>query len=316
MEAGYVYVLINPSFPGMVKIGCTTRSTTERAAELSRVTGVPTPFIVAFEQAFDDCQSAEAYVHAVLSDKGHRTSANREFFSISATEAITAILATPGKIASSSPAAPGPEQGPADNPYWKSLFDEAEHHLYGLGGYLVDEKKAAELLGKSIAIGGLAAYPLLSAMYSSGQGVRKDPNHAIDLLKRGISAGNPFCAWKLGVTYVLSLQELEEELEARHRETEADKCFDRWIAETEALGAEWTSAPWFETSIPDSMTRDLFQMFEAGVMPDCLRPILRAFRDSVIGLLKRMQDYARRQSNYSLFDTWTNSLARFESAEL
>jgi hypothetical protein len=60
---GYIYVLMNYSMDNLIKIGKTTRDTESRAKELSSVTGVPTPFIVAFDAYFDDCCEAEAYVH-------------------------------------------------------------------------------------------------------------------------------------------------------------------------------------------------------------------------------------------------------------
>ncbi len=43
---GYVYVLMNSSMRGLVKIGKTEREPEERAKELSASTGVPTPFMV------------------------------------------------------------------------------------------------------------------------------------------------------------------------------------------------------------------------------------------------------------------------------
>ena len=80
-DIGYLYVLANSAMPGIVKIGKTTRSSTERATELSKVTGLPTPFIVVYEQLFENCSSAEMFVHTFLTDKGFRISENREFFS-------------------------------------------------------------------------------------------------------------------------------------------------------------------------------------------------------------------------------------------
>jgi hypothetical protein len=45
---GYVYVLINPAFPDLVKIGRTTKDPKIRAAELS-ATGTPDKFVVAHQ---------------------------------------------------------------------------------------------------------------------------------------------------------------------------------------------------------------------------------------------------------------------------
>ena len=61
--AGYVYVLINPSLNGIVKIGKTQNNPDERAKELSSATGVPTPFFVAYSSYFKDSNAAETFVH-------------------------------------------------------------------------------------------------------------------------------------------------------------------------------------------------------------------------------------------------------------
>ena len=49
MAQGFVYILVNPAFPGYIKVGKTTKTPEERAKELSAATGVPTPFIVAYD---------------------------------------------------------------------------------------------------------------------------------------------------------------------------------------------------------------------------------------------------------------------------
>lgn len=78
MSKGYVYVLSNPSMPGLVKVGRTTRSVEGRAKEISDGTGVPLPFDVVGSFLFPDCVAAEAEAHTRLCDK--RLSDNREFF--------------------------------------------------------------------------------------------------------------------------------------------------------------------------------------------------------------------------------------------
>lgn len=94
---GYVYVLVNSSMPGLVKVGLTERDAQGRAAELSGTTGVPTPFVVAFEQYFTDCQAAEKSIHAELERRGVRVAPNREFFSCTANEVVRLIMNTPGR---------------------------------------------------------------------------------------------------------------------------------------------------------------------------------------------------------------------------
>jgi hypothetical protein len=77
---GYVYALINYAMPGLVKVGCTTRSPTERLGELSSATGVPSPFELVYDVLVPDVSAAERYVHRCLSDAGYRHAENREFF--------------------------------------------------------------------------------------------------------------------------------------------------------------------------------------------------------------------------------------------
>lgn len=78
--AGWVYLLINPSMPGMVKVGMTKRQPEERLVELSGATGVPTPFQLIHSVYSEDCADAERRTHEWLSAMGCRVSSNREFF--------------------------------------------------------------------------------------------------------------------------------------------------------------------------------------------------------------------------------------------
>lgn len=85
MNPGYVYILINHSMPGLIKIGKTIRDPHRRARELS-TTGVPTPFQVAFELFSEEHDTLEALVHNKLLD--FRVSTNREFFHFPVDRAI------------------------------------------------------------------------------------------------------------------------------------------------------------------------------------------------------------------------------------
>lgn len=77
MSVGYVYVLTNPSMPGLVKVGKTTRDPEQRALELWQ-TGVPEPFHVHHYSRVPDCHEAEARVHAGIEDL--RVHGSREFY--------------------------------------------------------------------------------------------------------------------------------------------------------------------------------------------------------------------------------------------
>ncbi|MBP8275202.1 MAG: GIY-YIG nuclease family protein [Acidobacteria bacterium] len=85
---GCVYVLSNPSMPGLLKIGMSEHDAFKRAEELSAVTGVPEPYVVEAYFACSDPFAAEASVHRSLAA---RRKPNREFFEVSLDVALSAI---------------------------------------------------------------------------------------------------------------------------------------------------------------------------------------------------------------------------------
>jgi hypothetical protein len=80
MNQGYVYILSNPSLPGLVKIGQISRSPEERARELSKNTSIPENFVVEFEIYTSDRVELEKDAHRQLSS--YRVNARREFFRV------------------------------------------------------------------------------------------------------------------------------------------------------------------------------------------------------------------------------------------
>lgn len=88
-DHGFVYILTNRSLPGLVKIGKTHRDPEARAAELSKHSGFPKPFTVAYKTIVSNCGLVEKIVHQRLSI--HRVANNREFFSIKVPEAVALI---------------------------------------------------------------------------------------------------------------------------------------------------------------------------------------------------------------------------------
>lgn len=87
MNPGYIYILQNPSLAeSHLKIGRTERDPDERAAEISRATGVPTPFEVVWWSESVDCHLAESILHHDLAP--YRTMTTREFFDIELDDAI------------------------------------------------------------------------------------------------------------------------------------------------------------------------------------------------------------------------------------
>jgi hypothetical protein len=91
---GCVYILSNPSMPGLLKIGMTEQDAFERARDLSSATGVPEPYVVEAYVTCDDPSSNESAIHQELSSI---RKPNREFFAISLAEALGILERVTGK---------------------------------------------------------------------------------------------------------------------------------------------------------------------------------------------------------------------------
>jgi hypothetical protein len=86
---GNVYILSNPSMPGLLKIGFTTGSATKRAGALSGVTGVPTEFRVEWNlPIIGNPHAVERRAHAVLASSRH----GKEFFRTTLANAQNACI--------------------------------------------------------------------------------------------------------------------------------------------------------------------------------------------------------------------------------
>jgi hypothetical protein len=85
---GYVYILTNPSMPGLVKIGKTTRDVFQRSVELYQ-TGVPKPFTVYHSVFSPDCHTLEVNIHRQLNEC--RPTQDREFFNIQPIDAMNRL---------------------------------------------------------------------------------------------------------------------------------------------------------------------------------------------------------------------------------
>lgn len=99
-DATWVYVLSNPSMPGMVKIGMTDRNLGERKKELDRHSGVPTPFVIEYGFPCVNAGRLEKEIHIYLESQGVRANSDREFFYLQPETAIEVVnkLGKPYKI--------------------------------------------------------------------------------------------------------------------------------------------------------------------------------------------------------------------------
>jgi predicted RNase H-like HicB family nuclease len=85
---GWVYVMSNPSMPGIVKVGFSMKDPLDRADELAH-TGIPSPYLVHYDVLIEDPESVEQAAHIGLSNV--RVNQRREWFQCSAREAVQAI---------------------------------------------------------------------------------------------------------------------------------------------------------------------------------------------------------------------------------
>jgi hypothetical protein len=224
MVGGYIYVLVNSSMPGLLKVGKTSREPSERVAELSSATGVATPFIVAFEQWFADCDAAEDYVHTILEQKGVRQSKNREFFRAAPNEVIRVILEAANFLGGVSPETSeiiqdddfdllsseeidddfGSSCPPAVMP-WDDLLKEADRHYLGYDGYIKDAQEALKLYKDAARLGSIRAYDDIGRCYLFGNNISQDWQKAFQYFKEGAKRGNYYCYSQLA--YIFDINE-------------------------------------------------------------------------------------------------------------
>jgi cold shock CspA family protein len=224
MNAGFLYVLINASMPGVVKVGKTERDPESRAKELSGVTGVPSPFAVVYQEFFDDCSAAEEFVHALLEESGYRVASNREFFSAPARVAIQALIqakaALGGNEDGEPPLAAAVRSESAANPDsepWEGILAQADDARYGSGDALQDLSEAARLYQQAARLGSAQACLELATLYLDGDFPDANEDIAITWLKEGGRRGNAVCYGRLAGVY----------LERGHTENAA-KCWKRF----------------------------------------------------------------------------------------
>ena len=190
----WIYVLVNSSIPGMVKVGRTARQPAERAAELSQATGVATPFVLAFEQQFADGVQAEELIHAELDRLGLRVAANREFFRGSPADIVRVVL----NVASLC----GDTKAVTTAPTALELLATGDRHLFGTGDALQDYSEAMRCYRLAAARGSLVALERLGSIFLRLGGTsRAERRRAMQCLKEGARRGNYYCYCEMTWVY-------------------------------------------------------------------------------------------------------------------
>lgn len=91
LKPQWVYVLVNPSLPGICKIGYTTTSVAQRVAELTAQTASISPWYSVYSYRCPDGKLLEKEVHQYLEDRGVRVNHKREGFYIASGEAAKIV---------------------------------------------------------------------------------------------------------------------------------------------------------------------------------------------------------------------------------
>lgn len=87
----WVYVLTNPTMPGLCKIGFTKNKPSERVKQINSGTGVAMDFVVEWAFPCFNAHDVEQQVHKYLEDNGFRVNKNKEFFNVSVNEAKAVV---------------------------------------------------------------------------------------------------------------------------------------------------------------------------------------------------------------------------------
>lgn len=229
-DAGFIYALINPSMAGLVKIGKTIKDPQERANELSKATGVPIPFIVAYQLAVKDCTIAEKFIHTYLEAKGHKIADNREFFNAPLNVAIDAILkfkdiaGVPINYTESD--LPITKDGLLDelttnnSQPWQELLELADDHYYGNNDTLEDYTEAIRLYKQAAKLGSTKAYIQLGHMYINGYGCSKNNEVALEYFKEGARMGDIDCYAEMERFFIVQIQHMDN----------ANKCWNKYVS--------------------------------------------------------------------------------------
>ena len=206
-NGGYIYILINASVEGLIRVGKTAGDPKDDAKELSVTTGLPAPFIVAFDAWFDDVAEAEQQICAALDQRGYRVANNREFFSAPLNEVVKLVLQAGGQLQTTPPDQDNVVDESAGKPGnvcldslstqtkqpWVDVLKQAVAYRYGLGDTLKDPVEALKLYKQAARLGCALVNHDIGYMYQYGEGVRANDSTAMEYYKQGASKGDARC---------------------------------------------------------------------------------------------------------------------------
>lgn len=174
---------MNQLIEGQIKIGITTKNSSKETAQLSKVTGLATPFILVYQMAVRNCTKAKMFIETVLKRKGYQV-VNNEFFIAPLDEVIRVFMVYNIEFG---------------NEYEDETCKEccriellAIDYYYGLE-VAQDYAEALKLYEQSAILGSLFSFAQLGEMYQKGQGCTQDFDIAISYCEEGLDYGANQC---------------------------------------------------------------------------------------------------------------------------
>lgn len=293
LNKGYVYIMYNPSYEGIVKIGKTTRDPEERAKELSSATGVATPFVVAYKRVFNDCDWAEKVIHEILTEKGLRVNDSREFFSLSISDAIDILLALPDCASNSSSSLSNIEESEKKAEDIEDLknyyYDKASDYEYGTECIFIDYTKAIEYYQKAADLGHFKAYERIGDIYYYNLNIT---NRAIDFYKKAVDNGNFLCYVKLGCIFMS-----DEKYANDTNSNIAWQNFLKWVQQTKESNIEWPET--FLRNLYDGC-RELvtYHIIGGKTIPENWKPLLKLYKSELIEYTYNLINFLKQKGTY------------------
>lgn len=217
-----VYILINPSLPGLLKIGMTNRTAEERAAELSSGTNMPTKFLVAYEENVPDGIAAEKSIHDELTQLGYRVNDSREFFNVPLKIAIQ-VMSRIADYARAEAPSQSIQSVPIEGSQAIYYLSKGFSAYSGSPGELQDYAVAHSSFKMAMDLGALEAPYWLATLYMNGCGVKPSFEKAMEILNRGVDRGDINCYERMWMIYAG-----KSHIEVFHQKN-ADVCFSRYL---------------------------------------------------------------------------------------
>lgn len=287
-QPGYIYLLINASMNGIVKIGRTTRNPQDRVDELSSATGVPTPFILIYKEKFNDCIKAERIIHEILEKDKYRISKSREFFNIPPYEAIPIIqnvkIQIEGNLLN--------EDNIDNNDSYleeetydltSSLYQEGLNHYYGLTYFIQDFVDAYSVFEKTALLDHGEATKLLGLMNLLAQGCKKNVLLALDYFKKAIKLNEFSCYALMAITYSTQDKHIHPE--------NSNKCWANYFNSLEINNLKEEDLMYITEYITLKITKRIFNNHDPNklFLDKRLLPAKKEIVDYIERRKKRMQ---------------------------